>query len=156
MKMRASYWVAKYVDDPFRNEPRNVGVIVSLGEDIAARFVGEREDGTYDGRRVGARFRYANVYGQWRDFWRAKIHARSIDEIVKAKTPNYFIQSGGEVSNTGTDSVADICEFLYSFLVSSGGAAEAYGWPEHEVAEAALSAEIVTELSRFDLIGGAA
>jgi hypothetical protein len=60
--MTVQYWIAKNVEDPFRNEPRNVGVIARDAKDIAARFVGERDSGEIDRRLLGQRFRYPDVY----------------------------------------------------------------------------------------------
>src|SRR3954454_8601622 len=129
--MTVSYWIAKYVDDPFRNEPRNVGVVVSLNGVLAARFVGERDDGTFDARKLGKLFTHPTVYAQWREFWRSKVRARDVDAVLKATTPNYYMQSGGEVSDTGSDDPYDICQFLYNLLIGEG-VVQAFEWIDAE------------------------
>jgi len=94
--MSASYWIAKYVEDPFRNEPRNIGVIVSLDGILDARFLGERDDGTVDARKLRG-FTYPAVYSQWREFWRRKIRARDLNAITDGDTANFYVAFGGEV-----------------------------------------------------------
>ena len=54
--MTATYWIAKYVEDPFRNEPRNVGVIVLKNGVSVGKFFGERDNGTLDQRKLKAMF----------------------------------------------------------------------------------------------------
>ena len=43
---------AQYVPDPFRQEPRNVGVFGVRDDRIVARFYGEVGNGTPDGRKL--------------------------------------------------------------------------------------------------------
>ena len=73
------YWVAKNVEDQFRNEPRNVGVIVWGERSIAARFIGEKESAAIDRRLLGQRFRYPDIYLQWVAYWREEIAAGRIE-----------------------------------------------------------------------------
>ncbi|HJW79491.1 MAG: hypothetical protein ACJ8DU_21195 [Microvirga sp.] len=144
--MSASYWVAKYVDDPFRNEPRNIGVIVSLNGIVAARFVGERDDGRVDERKLRA-FTYPAVYLQWREFWRRKIRERDLDSIAKGTTSNFYVEPVGEVTETGGDSAAEVCHFLYGLLVGAGPL-EAFDWLDAQEPGVDLAAEIADELDR--------
>jgi hypothetical protein len=148
----ARYWIAKYVDDPFRNETRNVGVIVSLGGNTAARFVGERDDGQFDGRKVKG-FAFPEVYSQWRDYWREAVDAARIDEIVASPTANFFVVFGGEVSDVGDGDARAVGAFLFSLLVSEGGIAEAFQWGDEEEIEASLSDEISQALKESHILG---
>ena len=51
MEESAEYLIAQYLRNPMRREPRNVGVIVVLGDTRAAKFIGEIADaGEIDGR----------------------------------------------------------------------------------------------------------
>ncbi len=149
--MSASYWIAKYIDDPFRNEPRNVGVIVSLNGAVAARFVGERDDGTFDARKLGKLFSHPAAYAQWREFWRTKIRARDIDAIVKAVTPNYYVQIGGEVTDTGSDDHQDVCQFLYNLVIGEG-VVQAFDWADAEDTELDLASEIANLFVQSELL----
>jgi hypothetical protein len=149
--MSAKYWIARYVEDVFRNEPKNVGVIVSVGRNLAARFVGEQDNDTLDGRKLKG-FSHPNVYTQWHDYWRREIATGDLSRVIAATTSNYFIVAGGEVSDIGNDSAADVCRFLFDILVSAGGPSEAYQWVDENVEEQEFSAEIVDVLQQQDLL----
>ena len=149
--MSAKYWIARYVDDVFRNEPKNVGVIVAVGRMLSARFVGEQDSGALDGRKLKG-FSHPNVYSQWRDYWRREIADGNIADIIAAKTSNYFVSEGGEVSDTGTDTASDVCQFLFSLLVGDGGPSEAYQWVDEDVEDQEFSSEIVETLKQIDLL----
>jgi hypothetical protein len=149
--MSASYWIAKYVDDPFRKEPRNVGVFVEANGAIVARFFGEREDGVFDARRIRSKFLYPNVYSQWRDFWRDKIKERDIASILKGTTANFYVEVGGEVSDVGSDNSGEICHFLYTLLVGSG-AIEAFEWKDFDDSDVDLAEDITVALKEIDVL----
>ena len=138
--MTASYWVAKYVEDPFRNETRNVGVIVSLNGVIRGRFVGERDDGTLDQRKLRG-LAHPVAYTQWRDFWRRKIAARDLEAVERAVTANFAVAMAGEVSDTQGDNAAEVCHFLFNLVVGAGPT-EAFEWEESEDAEVDLASDI--------------
>jgi hypothetical protein len=150
--MSARYWVAKYVDDPFRNEPRNVGVIVSTPDGLAARFAGERDDASMDRRRLGQRFKYADVYLQWVEFWREQVALENVAEIVAAATPNYYVIVGGEVSDTGSDSPSTICSFLYALLVSDSSVMEAFELASEGDTERDLSLDVSAMFAEWDIL----
>jgi hypothetical protein len=139
------------IEDAFRNEPRNIGVIVSLHGRIGARFVGERDDGVFDNRKVGNKFIYPAVYSQWRDFWQKKVASGNLDEIVEAVTANFYVEVGGNVSDTGSDSVLEVTQFLFNLLVG-GGVAEAYEWDDVTDSSVDLASEITEALSGLELL----
>jgi hypothetical protein len=149
--MSARYWIAKYVEDPFRNEPRNVGIMISSADGWCARFAGERDDCTVDGRRLQS-FKYAEVYKQWLQYWREQIASENIDEIVGAKTANYYVAYGGEVSDTGTDSAEAICKFLYGLLVSDAPVMEAFELTTEGDTERQLLQDVSATFSEWDIL----
>jgi hypothetical protein len=153
--MSAKYWVAKYVEDPFRNEPRNVGIIVSASDGLAARFAGERDDLTMDRRRLGQRFKYADVYLQWIDFWREQVGVGNVEEIVMAATPNYYVVPAGEVSDTGGDAAEVICNFLFSLLVSDASVMEAFEGITESDAERELSQDVSATFTEWEILADA-
>ena len=113
------YWIARHVEDQFRNEPKNVGIFVRDERGaVAARFVGENESAAIDRRLLGPRFRYPDVYLQWVTYWREEIDADRLEPMLKVVTPNYYVSEGGEASDTDADSVEAVCSFLYTLLVS--------------------------------------
>jgi hypothetical protein len=150
--MSTSYWIAKYVDDPFRNEPKNVGVIVRANNAIAARFFGEREeDGAFDARKIRSKFLYPHVYSQWRDFWRSKIQERDLESILQGTTANFYVVSGGEVTDAGADNAGEVCHFLYTLLVGSG-AIEAFEWKDADESDVDLAEDITTAFREIDVL----
>lgn len=153
--MSALYWIAKYVDDPFRNEPRNVGVIVQVNGVLSSRFFGEKDDGTLDGRKIVSKFSYPNVYSQWHGFWRSKVRSGDIQAIINGKTVNYYVQEGGEVSDIGADTAGEVCQFLYSLLVGAG-AVEAFDWTEAEENEVDLASDIAGAFAELHVLAGGA
>jgi hypothetical protein len=150
--MSVHYWIAKNVEDPFRNETRNVGVIARDGRGIAARFVGERDSGELDRRLLGQRFRCPDVYLQWLAYWRAEINHNRPETIVKSATPNYFVTEGGEITDTGSDTVEAVCSFLYSLLISDGPVMQAFELAEEEDVTRGLGSEISHALAELDIL----
>jgi hypothetical protein len=151
--MSVQYWIAKNVEDPFRNETRNIGVITRDARSIAARFMGERDTGELDRRLLGQRFRYPDVYLQWLAYWRGKINEGRLDTIVKATTPNYFVVEGGEITDTDADTVEAVCAFLYSLLVSDSPVMQAFELSEEEDTTRGLGSEISSALIDLDILG---
>jgi hypothetical protein len=144
------YWIAKYVEDPMRNEPRNVGIFVEHNGARTARFIGDREDGTFDARKLGNKFIYPNVYTQWRAYWKREIIS-GIETVVQAKTANYFVELGGEVNDVGSDSADEVCTFLFHLIVG-GGALDAYQWTVDDDGNVSLATEITATLDHLQLL----
>lgn len=133
-----------------RNEPRNVGVFVEHGGRHIARFIGEREDGTLDVRRLGNKFAFPNVYTQWRAYWRREMLS-GMDSLAKSKTANYFVEHGGEIHETEGDSADEVCAFIFNLVVGAG-ALEAYQWGSDEDGNVALASEITAALDQLQLL----
>jgi hypothetical protein len=151
--MAMQYWIAKNVEDPFRNETRNVGVIVRDARGVVARFVGERDAGEVDRRLLGQRFRHPEVYLQWLTYWRQELASGHLDAIVRAKSPNYFVAEGGEITDTGPDTIEAVCSFLYSLLISDGPVMQAFELMEEEDTTRGLGSEISHALAELDILG---
>src|SRR5947208_424234 len=66
--------VVRYVPDPIRDEPRNVGVIAWRRGEVAARFVGEDAAGDMDRRHISRRIvPDAQTYVEWVGYWRTHL-----------------------------------------------------------------------------------
>lgn len=127
--MKIKYWVAKYIDDVFRDEPVNIGVFAKIENEAFGKFFGESlEDGVVDGRKV--RRMYPDVYKQWIKFWRRKLTENDFESIINHKGTNYKVTEGGEISRVEGDEPIDIINYLYSIIVSEGGFKEAMGEEE--------------------------
>lgn len=97
--MTTKIYLAKYVSDPARWEPRNVGVVIDDGTTRRARFLAEDDRGKIEGYRV----RYAvgaptEVYREWVSYWRRVLLADGADPLGFTDTAGgFFIQEAGEV-----------------------------------------------------------
>lgn len=147
----AKYWVARYIEDPIRNEPRNVGVIVEANGVWAARFAGERDDGTVDGRKL-QNFKYADVYRQWLQYWRERVEAGDIADVLAATTSNYLVVSGGEVSEVGGDDANSVARFLYDLLVSDAPVMDAFELAIESEVERDLSLDVDKAFREWDIL----
>lgn len=118
--MNARWFVAKYMPDPHRREPVNLGVILVDGGDVVARFLGESSEGKIDGRNVRL-VRSVAAYKGWVAHWRrlADEGPESVQAGLAARTgDNYFLEIGGERLLAGADrSTFDLLDDLYTSLV---------------------------------------
>lgn len=79
--------VVRYIQDPVRNEPRNVGVIAWTSGQVAARFVGEGQGSDLDLRRVSPRLvTDRQTYDDWVQFWRRHIETGKIEDPIEGAT----------------------------------------------------------------------
>ncbi len=122
--MTVKIYVAKYVADVRRWEPRNVGVIVQHEEGIAARFLAEESDSEKIRiNRKKARYLVndSSVYEQWVRHWRLTA-TRGPDALaasVAQKSPNYFLLDAGEVfSGEDVFSADELLDHYFSVLVA--------------------------------------
>jgi hypothetical protein len=150
--MTAEYWIAKYVEDAFRNETRNVGVFVRHKGEVVCKLIGERDDGSLDQRRIRGLFPYSGVYPQWHEYWRECVAQNDLNAIVNAATENFYATYGGFVTDTGDDSATIVADFLYSLLISPGGVPEAYEWSEEASVEVSLLADVSAAFADFRLL----
>lgn len=154
--MKARYWIAQHVEDLFRNEPKNVGVFVRVGTDVAAKFFGESDGGSLDGRKLRS-LPYPDVYRQWVDYWRDQISA-GCEEFEKASGSHYRVVEAGHVSDIDRDSAEEVASYLYSLLVSEGRFKEAVpidGAGKDLMAEVdalTLEEDLSQTLSQLDLL----
>lgn len=134
----AKYWLAKYIEDLFRQEPRNIGVIVSFEGQFAAQFFGETQPGHIDRRKLRA-LPYPDVYTQWIEYWRAGIG--NPEQLVASSKGNFQVVRGGDVSGVHEDATT-VVRYLYSLLVADDGFRHAVLEDQGEVASTTLEAEI--------------
>jgi hypothetical protein len=120
--MSVQWFVVKHVPDLVRREPRNIGVILLIGDTALSRFLGEQSDGEIDGRTV-PQFGNHLVYKAWVKRWKALRDqgAEALQRQVESgRTPggSFYIEDGGE-QLVGNDDRPDdeILDDLYSTLV---------------------------------------
>src|SRR2546430_4943658 len=79
--------VVRYIQDPVRNEPRNVGVIAWAPGQVAAQFVGEGPESDLGLRRVSSNLiSDRQTYSDWVTFFRRIIDAEQVDDPIQRTT----------------------------------------------------------------------
>jgi hypothetical protein len=109
-RLMINYLIAKYVDDLARNEPSNVGVIVTDGVRVVARFDGEDDAGAINLNRIRHRITGSRSYRAWVQYWRAVIDdpssigaakettpAELIDLLVAEPSRDFYLEQGGTI-----------------------------------------------------------
>lgn len=129
--MSYRWYLVKYMQDPFRAEPRNIGVVV-VGEDEAgARFIGE-VDGRFDGRKVKGVVSSAEVLRSWINYLRTHLQKGTFEKVLtslsRRSLDNYVIEPRGTLLEIGTPedlihAVDTLFVELVSVPMSSNGAA---------------------------------
>jgi hypothetical protein len=154
LNMSAQYWIAQYVPDVFRNEPRNIGVFVAVGNDRSGRFIGEDDDQIVDGRKLRG-YAYPDVVRQWIAYWRRELINGNIELLPKQKSANFRVIEGGVVEDIGMDGASKVAAYLYAMLISDGGLKEAIlvdaGAAEPQPAQ--LDTEIASALDNIHILG---
>ena len=107
------YLLAKYIPDPLRMEPRNIGVVLWAEGNVTARFVGEGDSPDSQSRlprRLGIPDRH--VYKQWVQYWREQIEQPSLTRGADGLTVNRSAPEFLDALTTKSD---------YSFMLVPGG-----------------------------------
>jgi len=137
------FFVAKYVPDLRRMEPRNMGVVVWQNGEVAARFLAERRDvpGEVDGRSVPAFVTSVSAYKQWVKFWRdelaqpqvvptdgtASVPKTSTDylgALANMSRANFHLIEAGMLLDQPQDDLPTIADNLFGTLVEEPTASE--------------------------------
>lgn len=121
--MNVPYLVAKYIADPLRMEPVNIGVIGIFDDAVIAKFIGENERSVnIDLRRARGVVRNTAAYKQWIEYWRYLIHSSTASEVVSkiitSSKGNYSVVEGGTLSLPNAVETAEVMDYLFSLLVT--------------------------------------
>lgn len=125
-----TYFIVKYVDDLARNEPANVGLLATDGEQIVARFDGEGEGEHIDLRKVRHRISGSHAYRAWVHFWREAVKdptkvgadcTTNIDllqHLAEGGSRDFYIEEGGAILlDAEEQSLDETAQELYEKLV---------------------------------------
>lgn len=76
----AQFLIAKYLPDVFRDEPRNIGVVLWSPYGVVARFVGENPEapGEVDDAQIPPFIASPPTYKRWVKYWRRELDKSSI------------------------------------------------------------------------------
>lgn len=120
--MQAKWYLVKYMSDPFKAEPKNVGVVVRGEDASAARFAGE-QDGEFDGRRAKGVVASPDVLRSWIKYLRRHLERNTFDEALSVlnsrSLDNYFVEPRGVLLNLSEEKdIPSAVDALYADLVS--------------------------------------
>lgn len=133
----ASYLIAKYVSDVFRNEPVNFGIIAWCDGATAFRFLATNGEGQVDGRILRGKIRMMSLdaYKQWVHAWLKLISKEKIsfigkpefaikssehflDALESTSSGNFILERGGELlENISPSEIQSVADFLFRRLV---------------------------------------
>jgi hypothetical protein len=119
--MKTRVLLAKYIRDPRRWEPMNIGVIVVRGEEARAHFVGERDGGSIDARTTRHIVGDTEVFAEWVRYWRSALERGEdgANELLERTTQNYWVADQGELWLNGDDSgLEELARRYFGELVS--------------------------------------
>jgi len=138
------YFLAKYISDMHRFEPRNIGVVVWSPLGIEARFLAENPNrlGDVDGRSIPDWVTSHNAYRQWVGYWRKALLENSVKpmrggEPIPASSPafmaalqetareNFVLAEAGDVMDQVNEAdLAAVANQLFSQLVQEASSSD--------------------------------
>ncbi len=160
---KAEYLIAKYVPDPFRNEPINIGVLTWVDGIVASQFLGQQSNGFIDARVAGlSKVRSTANYKQWVKTWKNKAsqHTLSTSEFgqVPRTSPDFLralstyssgafiLEFGGELlEDVAISGLDDVTSYLFERLVGTPDETPQYKKPDEVRDELLKDAEISFE-----------
>jgi len=151
--------VLRYILDPVRDEPRNVGVMAWHEGRVTARFLGEDEHGALDLRRVSrALVADRQTYADWVRFLRSLVNAGEVDNPAQQRTVrisepdfldslatvtrgNYYLRLGAEAYVGAEQRLDAVVAHAYQRLVDESATSVSPGsaLPEDALGEQATS-----------------
>lgn len=118
---QAEWLIARYIPDLRRREPRNIGVVLRMGDLLLSRFLGEVGRGEVDGRRIHGFVNSVDNYKAWVSYWQGAVGEGGNDLLALTRRQgddSYFLEHGGERMFGGEHTDPnDMLDYLYSVLV---------------------------------------
>ncbi|MEO6503409.1 MAG: hypothetical protein ABIQ09_16050 [Jatrophihabitantaceae bacterium] len=142
MTTEAATWaVIKYQPDVRRGEPRNVGIMVSVGQDVQLEFLGEVGNGRIDGRSVTSTVGSVDNYKRWVAYFRRAASQGRFEAVVerwqeRRTESNFYVGEPGSIE-LGNRTLPDVTASLFGDLVGPRIDVEAVS-PEHQAEDALL------------------
>jgi hypothetical protein len=138
------YFLAKYIPDMHRFEPRNIGVVIWSPLGIEARFLAENPNrpGDVDGRSIPDWVTSDSAYRQWVRYWRDALSENSIEplrggELIPASSPAFMdalretaqgnfmlLESGSVMDAVGEQDLPAVAGQLFAQLVLEAASPE--------------------------------
>ncbi|MEU5077461.1 hypothetical protein AB0G76_38800 [Streptomyces asoensis] len=120
--MSNGWFLVKYIDDVFRNEPINIGVVVTSGNEMGSHFLGQRPDGSINGQRISKRISGVETYKAWVRFINKEAARGNLDVRIEALSKrvgeSYVIERRGPILGSAK-SPQEVADELFVALVSA-------------------------------------
>lgn len=117
--MSTKWHLIKYMADPRRREPRNVGLALETPNGWLLKFVGEEKAGLINGQKIRSIHLQKDVYTSWVEYYRRKAVSNrwnDVEQLNVNKPGNFFTELAGEIFETDETATA-LLQRLYSELV---------------------------------------
>jgi hypothetical protein len=114
------WFIAKYMPDLRRREPRNVGIVLFAGDRMLSRFLGEDtcDSGKIDGRSIRHKVGSSDNYRDWVHFWRTAAAGGPDQIITRRPADNYYLERGGQQLAGGAAEPEALLSRLFAQLVA--------------------------------------
>ncbi|MEW1952788.1 hypothetical protein [Terrabacter sp. NPDC080008] len=115
------WYLIKTVPDLFRNEPINVGVMVTIDGEVGSRFFAQDERGRIDGRRLPRTFPPLSTYREWVSYFSRVASEDGLEERLQrlAERPREMVveRRGGFAGDTVSGTPQQRADALFAALV---------------------------------------
>ncbi|WP_254508322.1 hypothetical protein [Anatilimnocola floriformis] len=156
MAEKINFYLAQYLRDPIRREPKNVGLFVGRNGEWAGRFLGgEKLDGDTDLRTI-AWTEHPKIYRKWVRYWREELETGGDDflaRVMETNGGNFDVIHGGHVAQAGADTAAQIVANLFPLLVSEPASAVELSEPS-EVSQREFKKDVTEQFKSLHILGG--
>ncbi|GGK75099.1 hypothetical protein [Ornithinimicrobium pekingense] len=116
------WYLVKLIPDLYRNEPKNVGLIVTRGREYHARFVGERDDLSIDRRRIPGAAPDREVYEAWIQYLRDRAAAGQLERSIERmheRIESFTVERRGRILGHDSTPLPVLVEQIFPRLVTT-------------------------------------
>lgn len=155
--MSADFYIAQYIRDTMRREPKNVGLVVVKDDVCAQQYLGDETVGGDVDLRTARWAKDPKVYRKWVRFWREEVGRGAKDlqkRLMEGNRSNYAMIFGGKVMDSGADTAAQICAHLFPRLVAEIVEPAQDDDGEADASKQQLQKEITGEFDRMGILAG--
>lgn len=117
--MSTRWHLIKYMADPRRREPRNVGLALETPDGWLLKFLGEEKPGLINGQKIRSTHLQKDVYTSWVEYYRRKATLNrwtDVEHLNVNRPGNFFTELAGEIFETD-ESANQLLKRLYAELV---------------------------------------
>jgi hypothetical protein len=119
--MTTKWYIAKYLPDVRRGEPKNVGIVLYSQGRATARFIGQTDGDSIDGRSArwaGSQENYKAWVHRW-SHTASQVRTEEAFDAMRSTIPgsSYYLEKGGEYLVAGSHDASEVIQALFVELV---------------------------------------